>query len=845
MSKTINIGGDTFEILDVNDVSVYPRFVIRIGDNLYAVSASYFDASGNVIKTKKTYNRPNSYIPKYDKVTYTGFKTKSGKRITIASYQASDGRLSLPPDSSNYMKQNYPDSFDKMTELPQEIAFADWSNVVNADGFFDDCTKLKSINGMFGFKGESISFRHCGAYHIPIINGQNLTSFSAQGCSNLEEIHFINFTEPKANIMNNAPFNGCANMKKLLGFNFRNQDMNTGDALYYFSVQNNLRNLTIDCTNIDTFGKTPCINVAELGLDSAGGWKFTLINVPTKFKGNEKDLIDVTGRFADGTTTNTYHIVNFLDEVVIEAIELTDDRYKMQDLYPARYQTMTEVPDKLDTSKLTTAEEMFNGCKNLSKLPDKLDLTNITNMRNFLYGTKVTTIPDYIWNTKSKTYYYALGLDNGQNLTSLGTSTIDLQYAEDVSGLFAFSSKLVSIPKINLPKVKKMTQLFDGSSQISDFSSITINSDVEDMAIAFNNCTSMTLKGMPKFTNNKINKIKKMRYAFSNCQNLVGVFPYNIDCSNIEDITKANIETITIDSNNYYPNEFPFMNTFKGSGITSVNFTNVDDKYKRYFSKYSVGTDVTIDGTPVDNKINISGDNYSLKGSFGIAELDAITSDFTFGTVNNLSNMFVNQCLTSITLDGLKVVGDIISAYHMFTRCGENASLNPITFNGTIDCSSVNGINATEMFGYYHPKNDTSYYASINNVFSNLPGLSYSKIIDSSGMFAWCKIEKMSSIQDKIGFDMNNPTNEHFILKRAENMFYGTKISNINTTLILDGSGLSGAPISMFDYSNITECKIVNIPHNIDLNSFRNCRNDGEFMNLQVAHDTSTFTTVF
>ena len=100
-------------------------------------------------------------------------------------------------------------------------------------------------------------------------------------------------------------------------------------------------------------------------------------------------------------------------------------------------------------------------------------------------------------------------------------------------------------------------------------------------------------------------------------------------------------------------------------------------------------------------------------------------------------------------------------------------------------------------------------------------------------------------MQDKIGFDMKNPTNEHFILKRAENMFYGTKIYNINTTLILDGSGLSGAPISMFDYSNITECKIVNIPHNIDLNSFKNCRNDGEFMNLQVAHDTSTFTTVF
>ena len=46
-------------------------------------------------------------------------------------------------------------------------------------------------------------------------------------------------------------------------------------------------------------------------------------------------------------------------------------------------------------------------------------------------------------------------------------------------------------------------------------------------------------------------------------------------------------------------------------------------------------------------------------------------------------------------------------------------------------------------------------------------------------------------------------------------------------------------------YSNISKCKIVNIPSTIDLNDFKKCRNDGVFMNLQVAHDTSTFTTVF
>jgi len=50
-----------------------------------------------------------------------------------------------------------------------------------------------------------------------------------------------------------------------------------------------------------------------------------------------------------------------------------------------------------------------------------------------------------------------------------------------------------------------------------------------------------------------------------------------------------------------------------------------------------------------------------------------------FGTVNNLANMFVNQRLSKISLDGLKIADGItsISTYHMFTRCGENSD-NPI-----------------------------------------------------------------------------------------------------------------------------------------------------------------------
>lgn len=42
-----------------------------------------------------------------------------------------------------------------------------------------------------------------------------------------------------------------------------------------------------------------------------------------------------------------------------QALKLTDDYYKMYEVYPDTYDSMTEVPDQLDTSELTTMSGMF------------------------------------------------------------------------------------------------------------------------------------------------------------------------------------------------------------------------------------------------------------------------------------------------------------------------------------------------------------------------------------------------------------------------------------------------------------------------------------------------------
>ncbi len=72
------------------------------------------------------------------------------------------------------------------------------------------------------------------------------------------------------------------------------------------------------------------------------------------------------------------------DYIEKKPIVLTTDHYKMSDIYPDIYATMTEVPDELDISKLPTTytdnwgasyevydySEMFAGCSSLKTIPE-------------------------------------------------------------------------------------------------------------------------------------------------------------------------------------------------------------------------------------------------------------------------------------------------------------------------------------------------------------------------------------------------------------------------------------------------------------------------------------------
>lgn len=77
-------------------------------------------------------------------------------------------------------------------------------------------------------------------------------------------------------------------------------------------------------------------------------------------------------------------------------IVLTDSHYKMSDLYPDTYQTMTSIPDNLDVSQLTTMKEMFAGCVKLKSVP-AFNTSKITTFIDAFKECDALGIGDFPW----------------------------------------------------------------------------------------------------------------------------------------------------------------------------------------------------------------------------------------------------------------------------------------------------------------------------------------------------------------------------------------------------------------------------------------------------------------
>lgn len=180
----------------------------------------------------------------------------------------------------------------------------------------------------------------------------------------------------------------------------------------------------------------------------------------------------------------------------------------------------------LDTSQVTSMENMFNGCKNLCEIP-LIDTSNVTS------------------------FYYTFA--SCSNLTKI--ALLDTSKVITMNTAFLSCKSLEEIPLFNTSSVTDMTNTFSGCSAIKQVPLLDV-SNVTTMNSTFSGCTSLT--ELPQLNTGKV---IDMNYMCSGCTNLVTVPVLNTsgvdtmgvafeNCPNLSDESLNNIMQMCISATN-------------------------------------------------------------------------------------------------------------------------------------------------------------------------------------------------------------------------------------------------------------------------------------------------------
>lgn len=206
------------------------------------------------------------------------------------------------------------------------------------------------------------------------------------------------------------------------------------------------------------------------------------------------------------------------------------DEYRMSELYPSTYNTMTELPNDRDWIDFVRyrkiLSDMFSNCTNLTTIPP-FDTQNVTIMYSMFYNCKnLKKIPSF--NTQNVkimvsmfnncTNLITIPLFDTQNVigtqqmffncTSLITIPLfDTQNVTGMSNMFYNCSSLTTVPLFNTHNVTNMSNMFFGCKKL-----ITVpqfdTSNVMDMSDMFVLCTNLT--NLPIFDIRSVTNIKNM-----------------------------------------------------------------------------------------------------------------------------------------------------------------------------------------------------------------------------------------------------------------------------------------------------------------------------------------------
>ena len=235
------------------------------------------------------------------------------------------------------------------------------------------------------------------------------------------------------------------------------------------------------------------------------------------------DFVDTDNTFGDFIyDKNKFsYLIDF-----IKGRLLSLDKYKMSDLYPDTYETMTEIPNRDDkiwnASKLTSINEMFNDCKALTSLDlSNFDTSKVTSMNCVFYNCNALTSLDLSHFNTSKVIDMG-GMFNYTVITSLDLSSFDTSNVTNMGTMFYYCKALTSLDLSNFDtsKVTYMIWMFNGCTALTSLDLSNFDtSKVTSMGSMFFNCTNLTtIKGVID-----MKSCTDYKNMFTGCSKLTGV----------------------------------------------------------------------------------------------------------------------------------------------------------------------------------------------------------------------------------------------------------------------------------------------------------------------------------
>ena len=620
-----------------------------------------------------------------------------------------NGRTTVDPR----MSVLYPETFTSMTTVPEHIS----TYALDCSDVFRGCAALISINNDVNFETMSITnfarmYQGCTALttvaapYIMLFGDYESFDCMFDRCTSLSSVtlngQIVNFGGD-ANSFNStfAMFRNCASLTTvpdlLTSFVLKNPaQMFRGCTALATVPKLNLSRVTTmwemfrGCTSLPvTFpwaiDAASCVDMQDIFTGSSVT-KVVIINASTALQAQPATYFKADGNI----------VVQF-------AVNLTSSFYKMSDVYPETFASMTTVPDALNIETLTVIDGMFAGCAALTAVPE-LDISAITSMDNVFNGCAALPASMTLHMDACTS---AADAFTGSSVTSVTMLNAQAELQAQPTTYF----KAEGVLTVNL-----VTMLTKSKPRISDvypstYSSITtvpgtldVSNLTTDMSNMFNGCSSLTR--VPELDTSNVTNLNYMFYG----------------CSALTSLPELNTSKVTSMRN-------IFQSCSSLTEIPELDTSNVTDMYSA-FQGCSLLTEIpALDTASVFNMANM------FQGCSSLTEIPALdTSSLTYA-----EGMFEN--CTSLTNIPQLNTSKNTSMYNMFKNCSSLTSIpqldtSKVTSMANLfySCSSLTSI----------PQLDTSAVEEMWFMFcgcsklTTVPQLNTSKVTNMQFMFSLC-----------------------------------------------------------------------------------------------------------